>query len=93
MRVCIVGGGAFGLSTSIELSNRGHAVTVFDRYPIPAFDASSSDISRIIRMDYGGFDFYFLLFYFYFFLFNFILLIKLFEKKRMSSSQVLLQKQ
>ncbi|KAJ3067540.1 hypothetical protein HDU99_003454, partial [Rhizoclosmatium hyalinum] len=50
--VQVVGGGAFGLSSALSLQKRGYQVTVFDRLPIPAIDAASSDISKVIRPDY-----------------------------------------
>jgi len=54
MKILVAGGGVFGLSAALELRARGHEVSVFDRCELPAHDASSNDISRIIRMDYGG---------------------------------------
>lgn len=50
----IVGGGIFGLTTAIELSLRGHDVLVFDPGPIPHPLAESTDISKIVRLDYGA---------------------------------------
>lgn len=51
--VVIVGAGVFGLSTALELKNRGYTkVTVLDRFIPPVPDGSSVDISRIIRTDY-----------------------------------------
>lgn len=53
-RIVIIGAGAFGLSTTVELSKRGYrSITVLDRYPPPAIDGSSVDISRVIRNDYA----------------------------------------
>ncbi|KAB2576899.1 L-pipecolate oxidase [Lasiodiplodia theobromae] len=53
-RVVVVGAGVFGLSTALELSKRGYRnITVLDRYPPPAIDGSSVDISRIVRNDYA----------------------------------------
>ncbi|KAJ3308448.1 hypothetical protein HDV04_001229 [Boothiomyces sp. JEL0838] len=53
-KIHIVGGGAFGLSTALSLSKRGFAnITVYDRESIPAEDASSTDISKAVRMEYG----------------------------------------
>ncbi|KAJ3109006.1 hypothetical protein HK100_003366 [Physocladia obscura] len=49
----VVGSGAFGLSAALSLQKRGHSVTVFDRLPIPAQDAASTDISKVIRPDYA----------------------------------------
>ncbi|KAJ3071169.1 Solute carrier 26 [Podochytrium sp. JEL0797] len=37
-----------------EAEKRGLAVTVFDRLPIPAVDAASTDISKVIRPDYAN---------------------------------------
>lgn len=52
--VLIVGAGVFGLSTALELKNRGYSdVTVMDRYLPPVVDGSSVDISRVIRVDYA----------------------------------------
>ncbi|KAM0716423.1 hypothetical protein Q7P37_007868 [Cladosporium fusiforme] len=53
-RIVIVGGGAFGLSTALELTNRGfNNIVILDRHLPPVPDGSSVDISRIIRFDYG----------------------------------------
>ncbi|KAJ3102806.1 hypothetical protein HDU97_000263 [Phlyctochytrium planicorne] len=49
----IVGGGTFGLSTAYALRQRGHEVTVFDRFRIPAEDAASTDINKVVRADYA----------------------------------------
>ncbi|KAI9340847.1 FAD dependent oxidoreductase [Obelidium mucronatum] len=54
MKVLVVGGGAFGLSAALSLQKRGHQVTVFDRLSIPAEDAASTDISKVIRADYAS---------------------------------------
>ncbi|KAM3508151.1 hypothetical protein MY10362_001356 [Beauveria mimosiformis] len=52
--IIIVGAGVFGLSTALELAQRGYTnVTVLDRFVPPAVDGSSVDLSRIIRFDYG----------------------------------------
>ncbi|KAI5361274.1 Putative FAD dependent oxidoreductase, FAD/NAD(P)-binding domain superfamily, MTOX family [Septoria linicola] len=53
-RIVIVGAGVFGLSTALELRQRGyHDITVLDRSMPPVSDGSSVDISRIIRFDYA----------------------------------------
>lgn len=54
MRVIVAGGGVFGLTAAIELSLRGHDVTVFDPGPIPHPLAESTDISKVVRIDYGA---------------------------------------
>ncbi len=56
--VLIVGGGVFGAAGAIELRARGADVTLLDPGPLPHPDASSTDISKLIRMDYGGDAFY-----------------------------------
>jgi glycine/D-amino acid oxidase-like deaminating enzyme len=58
MRTVIVGAGAFGISAALELSRRGHEVRVVDPGPIPHPDAASTDISKVIRADYGSDGFY-----------------------------------
>eukprot|EP00123_Amoebidium_parasiticum_P015844 comp23173_c0_seq1/m.37527 comp23173_c0_seq1/g.37527 ORF comp23173_c0_seq1/g.37527 comp23173_c0_seq1/m.37527 type:complete len:545 (-) comp23173_c0_seq1:446-2080(-) len=52
--VIVVGGGVFGLSTALSLCKRGVQVSVFDRSKVPAPDAASTDITKIIRLDYGS---------------------------------------
>ena len=54
MRIAIAGGGVFGLTAAVELARRGHAIMVFDRGPVPHPLAESTDISKVVRMDYGG---------------------------------------
>ena len=54
MNIGVVGGGVFGLSSAWELSRRGHKVKVFERGAIPAPDASGTDISKAIRLEYGS---------------------------------------
>ncbi len=56
--IVVVGGGAFGAISALELTSRGHHVTILDRTPEPHPDASSTDISKMIRMDYGSDVFY-----------------------------------
>ncbi len=57
-RVVVVGAGGFGASAALELARRGHPVTLLDRGQAPHPDASSTDISKMIRMDYGSDVFY-----------------------------------
>lgn len=56
--IVVVGAGAFGLVSAIELRRRGHRVTVVDPGPVPHPHASSTDISKAVRMDYGRDGFY-----------------------------------
>ena len=54
MNVTVVGGGIFGFAAALELRARGHAVSVLDDGPIPHYLAESTDISKVVRMDYGA---------------------------------------
>lgn len=54
MNIVIVGGGIFGFTAALELRRRGHAVSLFDDGPIPHPLAESTDISKVVRMDYGA---------------------------------------
>ncbi len=57
-RIVIIGAGAFGLSTALELARKGYtSVTVLDRSLPPVADGSSVDISRIVRSDYSDADY------------------------------------
>lgn len=56
--IVIVGAGVFGVTAALELSRRGWRVTVVDRGAPPHPDASSTDVSKMIRMDYGSDRFY-----------------------------------
>lgn len=56
--VVVVGGGVFGATAALELRARGHAVTLLDPGPLPHPDASSTDISKVIRAEYGPDTFY-----------------------------------
>ncbi len=56
--ILVVGAGVFGVSAALELRLRGHTVTLMDPGPLPHPDASSTDVSKIVRADYGGDAFY-----------------------------------
>jgi glycine/D-amino acid oxidase-like deaminating enzyme len=56
--VAVVGAGVFGASSALELRSRGHAVTLVDPGPLPHEAAASTDVSKMIRMDYGSDVFY-----------------------------------
>ncbi|OYW75147.1 MAG: hypothetical protein B7Z37_14700 [Verrucomicrobia bacterium 12-59-8] len=51
--ILILGGGCFGLTAAIELRARGWQVTLIDQGPLPHPDAASTDISKVVRMDYA----------------------------------------
>ncbi len=50
----IIGAGIFGIASAIELRKRGHTVTVINPGKIPHPLAASTDISKIVRMEYGA---------------------------------------
>lgn len=54
LSIVIVGGGVFGASAALELVRREHRVTLLDGGPLPHPRASSTDISKLVRMDYGS---------------------------------------
>jgi glycine/D-amino acid oxidase-like deaminating enzyme len=56
--VVVVGGGVFGATGALELRSRGWAVTLLDPHPLPYAGASSTDVSKLVRMDYGSDVFY-----------------------------------
>jgi glycine/D-amino acid oxidase-like deaminating enzyme len=56
--VLVVGSGVFGVTSALALARRGHDVTLMDQGPIPYPKAASTDISKIIRMDYGSDELY-----------------------------------
>lgn len=58
LKITVVGAGAFGVSAAIELCRRSHRVTLVDPGALPHPLASSTDISKFVRMDYGGDDLY-----------------------------------
>jgi glycine/D-amino acid oxidase-like deaminating enzyme len=52
--VVVVGAGIFGITAALELRARGWLVTVVDPGPLPRPAAASTDISKVVRMDYGA---------------------------------------
>jgi glycine/D-amino acid oxidase-like deaminating enzyme len=52
--ILILGGGCFGLTAALELRARGWKVTLIDQGPLPHPDAASTDISKVVRMDYAA---------------------------------------
>jgi glycine/D-amino acid oxidase-like deaminating enzyme len=51
--IAVVGAGVFGTATALELVARGYQVTLLDPGPLPHPLAASTDISKVIRMEYG----------------------------------------
>ena len=51
--ILIAGAGIYGLSAALELHERGLRVTVVDPGPVPHPLAASTDISKVVRMEYG----------------------------------------
>ncbi|MBA3461147.1 MAG: FAD-dependent oxidoreductase [Deltaproteobacteria bacterium] len=54
MNVSVIGGGIFGITAALKMRARGHEVTIFEPGPIPHPLAESTDISKVVRMDYGA---------------------------------------
>ncbi|HWU89142.1 MAG TPA: FAD-dependent oxidoreductase, partial [Kofleriaceae bacterium] len=54
MRALVVGGGIFGVTAALELRARGADVTLADPGPLPHPLAESTDISKVVRSDYGA---------------------------------------
>ena len=50
----VVGGGIFELTSALELRQRGYAVRLLDPGPIPHPLAASTDISKVVRVEYGA---------------------------------------
>ena len=54
MRVLVIGGGIFGVASALELATRGCDVTLVDPGPLPHPLAESTDVSKVVRCDYGA---------------------------------------
>ncbi len=54
MNIIIVGAGINGATAAVELQQRGHQVTLLDPGPLPHPLAASTDISKVVRMEYGA---------------------------------------
>jgi glycine/D-amino acid oxidase-like deaminating enzyme len=52
--ILVVGGGIYGMTAALELRSRGYSVTVIDQGPIPHPLAASTDVSKVVRMEYGA---------------------------------------
>jgi len=58
LKVIVVGAGINGVTAAIELTTRGHKVTLVDPGPLPHPLAASTDISKAVRAAYGADEFY-----------------------------------
>ena len=54
MRAVIVGAGLLGLSAARELRRRGLDVVVVDPGVVPRAEAATTDVSKVVRLDYGA---------------------------------------
>ena len=52
--IAIVGAGIFGAAAALELRRRGYSVVLLDAGRVPPPLAASTDISKVIRMEYGA---------------------------------------
>ncbi|HET7639222.1 MAG TPA: FAD-dependent oxidoreductase [Ktedonobacteraceae bacterium] len=52
--ILMVGAGIYGITTALELKARGYHVAVLDPGPLPHPLAASTDISKVVRMEYGA---------------------------------------
>ena len=50
----VVGAGIFGVTTALSLRSRGYSVTLIDPGPLPYPLAASTDVSKVVRMEYGN---------------------------------------
>lgn len=51
--ILVVGAGVFGVTAALALRRRGRAVTLLDPGPLPHPLAASTDLSKVVRVDYG----------------------------------------
>ena len=54
MRALVIGGGIFGVTAALALRARRCEVTLVDPGPLPHPLAESTDISKVVRSDYGS---------------------------------------
>jgi glycine/D-amino acid oxidase-like deaminating enzyme len=53
VHVVVVGAGVFGSAAALELRRRGPGVTLVDTGVVPHPFAESTDVSKVVRLDYG----------------------------------------
>ncbi len=54
MDIIVVGAGIFGVTAARECRRRGYQVALVDPGPLPHPLAASTDISKVVRMEYGA---------------------------------------
>jgi glycine/D-amino acid oxidase-like deaminating enzyme len=54
VRALVAGAGIFGVTAALALRSRGVDVELVDPGPVPHPLAESTDISKVVRLDYGG---------------------------------------
>src|SRR5271169_1439756 len=54
MKTLVVGAGIFGVTAALELRERGHDVVLLDPGPLPHPLAASTDMSKVVRVEYGN---------------------------------------
>ena len=54
MDIIIIGAGVFGVCTALELAKRDYKVTLLESGEIPNPKAASTDISKVVRVEYGA---------------------------------------
>ncbi|MFZ0548742.1 MAG: FAD-dependent oxidoreductase [Candidatus Promineifilaceae bacterium] len=52
--ILVIGAGVFGTTAALTLNERGHKVALMDPGPLPNPLAASTDISKVVRMEYGS---------------------------------------
>jgi glycine/D-amino acid oxidase-like deaminating enzyme len=56
--ITIIGGGIFGLTSAISLQQRGYNCILLEKDTIPSELAATTDISKVVRMEYGRDELY-----------------------------------
>jgi glycine/D-amino acid oxidase-like deaminating enzyme len=54
VNLLVLGAGIFGVTAALELARRGHRVRLCDPGPLPHPLAASTDLSKIVRLEYGA---------------------------------------
>ncbi|MCA1827012.1 MAG: FAD-dependent oxidoreductase [Myxococcales bacterium] len=52
--ILVAGAGIFGVTAALELRRRGHRVRLLDPGPLPHPLAASTDVSKVVRLEYGA---------------------------------------